>query len=354
MLKLLDKTIIFMCCSIFFVAANLSYYAIVPIVIAIIISGLISLLDNPPLTIAGYIIFLILCIFLPNLLFFIPLICYDLFCETYKYVSVICLPIIIFSINDFSVLSLASLLVTASLVYLLKVRNIALASAKKDYFELRDKSQETTSKLNILNKDLLEKQEYEINTATLNERNRIAREIHDTVGHLLSSSILQIGALLAVTKDEQTKESLTNIKETLSIGMDSIRSSIHNIHEESINLEYKLQELVKNFDFCDIVLKYKVSTDFSVKAKYSILFIVKECLANVIKHSNATHVSIIITELPAFYQIVISDNGSNIQLNTRSRGMGVSSIMERINSLGGSSNINTNNGYKLFISLPKQ
>ena len=41
------------------------------------------------------------------------------------------------------------------------------------------------------NKDLLEKQDYEIHVATLKERNRIAREIHDNVGHMLSRSLLQ-------------------------------------------------------------------------------------------------------------------------------------------------------------------
>jgi signal transduction histidine kinase len=43
----------------------------------------------------------------------------------------------------------------------------------------------------------MEKQDYEIYLATLRERNRIAREIHDNVGHMLSRSILQIGALKA-------------------------------------------------------------------------------------------------------------------------------------------------------------
>ena len=52
------------------------------------------------------------------------------------------------------------------------------------------------------NKELLEKQDYEIQVATLNERNRIAREIHDSVGHLLSRSILQLGALKAVHRQE--------------------------------------------------------------------------------------------------------------------------------------------------------
>lgn len=351
--RLLDKSIIFICCCIFFVATEISLYTVVPIIVAIIISAVMTIFDLPVVKISGYLLFLILCSLYPDLLYFTPLMCYDLFCESYKYVYIIALPVFYFKLDYFSFLAIISLLITTILVFLLKTRSNALELAKNEFFILRDESLESNEKLNVMNKDLLEKQEYEINTATLNERNRIAREIHDTVGHLLSSSILQIGALMAITKDELVKDSLVNIKDTLSTGMDSIRNSIHNIHEESINLEDKLNELVKHFNFCNITFNYKINTDLSVKAKYSIIFIVKECLSNVIKHSNATKVSIVLTELPGLYQIIISDNGTNIHINTRSGGMGITSILDRVNGLGGNVNLNTNNGYKLFITLPK-
>ena len=53
------------------------------------------------------------------------------------------------------------------------------------------------------NKNLLIQQEQEVRIATLNERNRIAREIHDNVGHLLSSALLQIGAIQAIFTQEE-------------------------------------------------------------------------------------------------------------------------------------------------------
>lgn len=52
---------------------------------------------------------------------------------------------------------------------------------------MRDTTKEIAMQLKQQNRDLMEKQDYEINIATLNERNRIAREIHDNVGHLLSA-----------------------------------------------------------------------------------------------------------------------------------------------------------------------
>ena len=58
----------------------------------------------------------------------------------------------------------------------------------------RDDSRERDLLLSQKNKALLEKQDYEIYNATLKERNRIAREIHDNVGHVLSKFILMLGA----------------------------------------------------------------------------------------------------------------------------------------------------------------
>ena len=57
----------------------------------------------------------------------------------------------------------------------------------------------------------MEKQDYEIYLATLRERNRIAREIHDNVGHMLSRSILQMGALITIHKEEPLHGQLAGV-----------------------------------------------------------------------------------------------------------------------------------------------
>lgn len=352
--KILDKIIILVCCSIFLFYKSLDIYTVVPFIIIIIFASINIAFDYPFIHIGSYILYLVLCYFFPDLTHFIPLLCYDLFFEPYKYVSAAAIFVFYNYIDDLQVFAFLWLFALLLLTYLLKLRTSSLLTTRIDSYLIRDGLIEQSQKLKNRNKELLEKQDYEVTNATLNERNRIAREIHDTVGHLLSSSILQIGALLAITKDEATQEYLTQIKDTLSTGMDSIRTSIHNIHEDSMDLEAKLNDLIKNFTYCTVSFKYKITTDFSMKEKYSIIFIIRESLANVMKHSNASNVNIILAELPGFYQIIIEDNGTNINSNSLNyRGMGISSIYERINGLGGTLNITTNNGYKLFIVLPK-
>lgn len=352
--KLYDKLILFLCSTIFLISHEFSFYTVLPIMIVICLSSFISFFNRASLNIITYVCYVSLCIYSPNFIYFLPLICYDLVCEAYRYVILLGAFAVIHSLRFFPISNIFTLLLLTILAYSLKKRTLELLKAKQDYFQLRDDMMERADQLRLKNRDLLEKQDYEVSNATLNERNRIAREIHDTVGHLLSSSILQIGALLAICKDENMKQNLTNIKDTLSSGMDSIRSSIHNIHEDSMDLQAKLEELVHNFTFCKVVLSYNINHDFTMKAKYSILFIVKEALSNVMKHSNATLVTITINELPGLYQIIIQDNGTEKSSSKDSSGMGMQSMRERINSLGGNFYIDTKNGFRIFISLPKQ
>lgn len=353
--KLFDKLIVFLCCTIFLISHDLSLYTVLPIIAVICLSSLMTYFDKTALNIISYICYVGMCMLSANFICFLPVMCYDLVSETYRYVIYLGIFAIIHALQFYPPFTILILLLLAVLSYLLKKRTLALTQAKQDYFTLRDEMMEKADKLRIQNRDLLDKQDYEISNATLNERNRIAREIHDTVGHLLSSSILQIGALLAICKDDAMKEHLTNIKDTLSTGMDSIRSSIHNLHEDSLDLQDKLSELIQNFTFCKTAFSYHVNHDFPMKAKYSILFIVKEALSNVIKHSNATLVTITISELPGLYQIIIHDNGTTAQSSSRdSSGMGVQSMAERVNALGGNFYTDSREGFKIFISLPKE
>lgn len=353
--KLFDKLILFLCCSIFLISYDLSLYTILPIIVVILLSSLITYFNNAALTILSYIGYVATCLFSPSFLCFLPVMGYDLVNEAYRHVISLGILAVLRAFHFYPPLTVLILLLLTILAYLLKKRTLALTQAKQDYFTLRDEMMEKADMLRLQNRDLLDKQDYEISNATLNERNRIAREIHDTVGHLLSSSILQIGALLAICQDDTTKEYLTNIKDTLSAGMDSIRSSIHNLHEDSLDLEDKLNELFHNFTFCRIDFSYHIHHDFSIKAKYSLLFIAKEALANVMKHSNATLVTVTISELPGLYQMIIHDNGSRISMGSHdSSGMGIQSMAERIHALGGNFYTDTRNGYKIFISLPKE
>lgn len=260
---------------------------------------------------------------------------YDLFLNKTKYLSF--LLIIPLSTLHISILSKFLIITFIFISYILKSRSSSLDSLKKDYYDLKDTSKELSIKFEKNSKELLEKQDYEVKLATLKERNRIARDIHDNVGHLLSRSILQIGAAIIINKNE---------------AMNSIRNSVHDLHDDSIDLQIEIQKLINNFSFCTVNLNYNITSSLEQKLKYTFITIIKEAFANIIKHSNATKVEIYLNEHPAFYQLIVKDNGSNITYN-KDNGIGLQNIRDRVTALNGSLNISVNDGFRIFIYIPK-
>ena len=90
----------------------------------------------------------------------------------------------------------------------------------------------------------MQKSDYEIYLATLKERNRIARK-YDNVGHMLTRSILQLGALSVINKDESVGEAINDLSGTLNTAMTSIRSSVHDLHDDSIALKPAVEDCIR-------------------------------------------------------------------------------------------------------------
>jgi len=350
--KLIDKLIIFVFCLALYLTTVDNAFLIAPVLVAIIFGAASSYLKEGVVTAVLFVGYVVICFFEPVYLMFVPLMCYDILVFQYKWLWTLSLLPIIIGFNQLDGTSVVLIPVFMVVTYFLKKHTLSLETLKKDYNSLRDATRETALQLEKKNKILMEKQDYELNLATLKERNRIARDIHDNVGHMLSRSILQTGALLAISTDEQTKEGLVQIKETLSEAMDSIRNSVHDLHDESLDLQVELQTLIKNFDFCPVKLDYDVESGLDKDVKYCFISVVKEAFSNIIKHSNATQVSVVVREHPGLIQLVVQDNGAGTK-TPDSEGIGLKNIIDRVSALNGNVNITADRGFKIFISVPK-
>lgn len=263
-----------------------------------------------------------------NLLFLIPYILYD------------------------NRISACFLLITLGIAYILKIRYLEESFLRIEYLKQRDNSKELADLLTKTNKSLLIRQEQEIHIATLNERNRIAREIHDHVGHLLSSALLQIGAIETINTQENMRDAIRNLKVTISNGMDNVRNSVHDLHDDALDIEVMINKLCKEFTFCCAEFEYDVFSSISTTIYYHILAIVKEAMNNTMKHSNATHLQITLREQTTFYQLIIHDNGTLISKNNE--GIGLKNMGNRVETVGGFFNIDTTTGFQIFITIPKE
>jgi signal transduction histidine kinase len=358
MRKLIDKLVVFVAALALYVPGSDPVYMVVPILTALIITAVLSYVENEKIILSICAAYLLLCLFRAEFLFFIPLLCYDaaFLTKKDKYWLLSFLPLVV----QYTALPLPFVLLTAALTLaalVLKYRTVTIENMEKDYRKLRDTATEISIQLEQQNKELLEKQDYEVHLATITERNRIARDIHDNVGHLLSRSILQVGALLAINKDNVIAENLKLVKDTLSEAMDSIRASVHDLHENSIDLKTEIQKLIDGFSFCPIVFHYDMDTDLDgnldKNMKYCFIAVIKEALSNILKHSNAANASVTICEHPALYQLIIKDNGTKGSYDSEN-GIGIKNISDRVTSLGGNINISTENGFRIFISIPKK
>jgi signal transduction histidine kinase len=353
MTQLIDKAGIFVVCLVIYIIFSNSVYLVVPVILVTIISSLNSYFEKPPHKTIGVAAFSVLALFFPGLMYFIPLICYDCFMEKHIltiFFMLVALTVVYRNISG-SVLIIIFALIIIS--YIIKYHSIHLGNLRREYINLRDDMVEFSQKLTHKNEELMEKQDYDVKLATLNERNRIAREIHDSVGHVMSSAILQVGALMATAKEDDLKENLSDLQGTLTGGMNSIRESVHNLHDDSVDLYSQLEKLVRAFTFCPITFDYDMGENLSSKVRYAIIAIVKEALSNIITHSDATHVSLVVREHPGLYQVIVSDNGTKKSYSFEG-GMGLNNIKARVENLGGVFNIDTQRGFKLFVSIRKE
>lgn len=358
MSTIIDSITIFILCSILYPVDKLNALHIMCLLLLISLYLFEYAISKTKLRAVVCIFTVLLCLLVPEMVIFLPFYIYVYFYrKQYSLSFVFIIPFLVQLSDNIYYVNLMLCAFTAFSFYLAG-KNYDRKQLKKTIHTLRDNSVEQQMRLKQANAQLLENQDNQIYIATLKERNRIAREIHDNVGHLLSRSLLQSAALLTICKDEIMRPQVETLKNTLDEAMTSIRNSVHDLHDESIDLKEAMTGLVEQFTFCPVSLQCDISRQAPKAVKYCLLTIVKEGLNNIVKHSNATMVHITVMEHPGFYQLMIEDNGTNSTIPQStdteiSSGIGLGSMQERVRSLNGIIHIHNEKGFRIFVSIPK-
>lgn len=351
--NLTDKIFILACCLILYFCQTDFDINVVILLVSISFSAFISYFEYPKIKAILTVCFSVLSLFIHPLNIFMPLIAYDMVYGKYRMSSLMGIVALANFAYETSSLTISAVTGVLILSVLIRYRTETQIKLHQKCNRLSDVTREMSLLLDKQKRDLMEQQDNELHIATLNERNRIAREIHDNVGHLLTSSILQSAALQTVTNDRMVKESLKTINETLSQAMNNVRQSVHDLYDQSIDLNMQMEEVLSQFKFCEVGYDYSITGNPDKKLKYAFISIVKEALANVMKHSNATLVNITFREHPALYQLIIKDNG-RVKSYRTDEGLGLKNMMDRVRSFNGHMNISIENGFEIFISVPKE
>lgn len=350
--RLLDKLAILSICLIGICDSESYMLPVIALLTAVTASSSAQILTGKRFACVIIMVWAAICGIFPVFFCTAPLVIYDSLWEKKLWLSA---PLALFLTTDKLLMPIqyVATLAGISVAFIVYSRISSLEQDVTKLTALRDEVTEKNIQLSQQNRRLVDAQDNEIHLATLSERNRIAREIHDNVGHMLTRSLLQSGALIIINKDEKMKEPLISLKNTLDSAMTSIRESVHDLHDDSIDLRKIIEDALKavNERF-NVKLDYDISDNTSGKIKLCIAGVVKESISNAAKHSNGNTLSVILREHPVFYQIMIEDNGKSSSI--QDSGIGLKNMTERAESCGGRITFTpSEKGFRVFMSIPK-
>ena len=200
------------------------------------------------------------------------------------------------------------------------------------------------------------------NQATLQERNRIAREIHDSVGHYLTAQSIQLENTAVFLEQDRIKAG-HHLAKARQLGKDAlanIRTSIATLRTNPIqerSLTITIEELILEFQsHTNIAIASEINlvSKLSTEVNTALYRIVQEALTNIVKHSQATKVDLSLKEVAGTILLSIQDNGCGFNQNNNTTGFGLQGMKERTAALGGNFKLESKHsqGCHINIAIP--
>ena len=190
--------------------------------------------------------------------------------------------------------------------------------------------------------------------ATMEERNRIARELHDTLAHTLSGLAVQLEAIKTVTpEDSETQEMLDRALNNTRSGLNETRNVLKNLRAapiQELGFEKAMFQLVENMQpDSEPVIELFISRSIPLLPKeleHTIYRIVQESIKNVHQHAQAKNVKVGIDSQQGKLRVVITDDGVGFDPrgHRNRRGYGLAGVMERAEMVGGALTVNSVRG----------
>ncbi len=193
--------------------------------------------------------------------------------------------------------------------------------------------------------------------ATQNERLRIGRDLHDQMGHNLAALSLQLqisDKLASTTHSPALQEQIAKAQESTRDLFKALRQAVYKLRSEGEQeLLTTLRQMTNGFSGLAIELNYCEDQEIPhLEQADELVHVIKECITNTIKHSDASKMVIDINVQNNQLLIKVQDNGNQKPKNET--GFGLLGIAERVALLKGTVNtyFQTNEGYSVDISIP--
>lgn len=193
------------------------------------------------------------------------------------------------------------------------------------------------------------------------ERKRLAREIHDTLGHALTGIAAGVDACIAMIdiNPEATKKQLMVISKVVRQGIVDVRNSLNKLRPGALEqhgfkgaIEYMIEEFTSVSDLT-ISLDYRLDKVDFENTKEDILFrVIQESVTNAVRHGDATHIDISLYIEDNSLYLKIQDNGQGCE--EIHYGFGLKQMKERLGMINGKVAYDGHHGFLTIVTIPLQ
>jgi signal transduction histidine kinase len=239
----------------------------------------------------------------------------------------------------------------------------AYASALKRADQARKESEALLEELQAAHRQL---QEYALRAeelAVVEERNRMAREMHDTVGHRLTVASVQLeGAQrLCPTDADRAAGMIGTVREQISEALSELRGTVATLRtpiEADMQLRSSLKRLTTYFEDATGLTVHQVlpeaMPDLPDSHRLGLFRAAQEALTNIQRHAGASQVWLVLAVSDNAITLLISDDGRGISLSGEETGFGLGGLRERAARLGGELHVEPRRGggTQVTFSLP--
>lgn len=237
----------------------------------------------------------------------------------------------------------------------------------KIYYDFNDMAasiEQRIQLLQVLGEENIRLQVSSNEAAVLEERKRLARDLHDTVSQQLFALHLSASSLAKIidvnpSKAKKVIEQLTQVSSHAQKQMRGLIAQLRPVELEGRSLEEAIQIWFP--DYCRHnnllgTIDVRLSNHISDALEHQLFMIVQEAMANVVKHADAKHVELTLQELDHLYVLHISDDGQGFYKGkVQTNSYGLSTMRERAQKLGGEIEIfsKSGSGTRIKVQIPK-
>ena len=228
-------------------------------------------------------------------------------------------------------------LITGFFIVVVGIGNLFIANSKRADLKLRAAQEENVA------------------LAAVAERERIARDLHDVLGHTLSVIVLksELAGRLIEQDPKRAATEMADVERTARTALAEVRETIGGYRTRGLNAE--MEQARQTLSAAGVLLQCETRPPvLEAKQETVLALAVREAVTNIVRHAHATECTMRFATAPdGFASFEVADNGRPHTAAVAHEGNGLRGMRERVQQVGGRFRIESERGTRLLIELPR-